>query len=75
MKETQVQESYASSVVSVFHYDFVNQQGKHIKTTKFLASIHDFTVEGTSEKLNDDPLFIKKPHNIYYDGKKWCIVK
>lgn len=65
-------------VIPIYHYDFVNQQGRAIKTTKFIASFsnHQFVnIEGTSELLNDQILYHKINVNAQYDGKKWVLLK
>lgn len=65
-------------VIPIYHYDFVNQQGRAIKTTKYIASFsnHQFVIiEGTSELLNDQILYHKINVNAQYDGKKWVLLK
>lgn len=65
-------------VIPIYHYDFVNQQGRAIKTTKYIATFsnHQFvTIEGTSEILNDQVLYHKICCNAEYDGKKWILLK
>ena len=68
-------ESYNTAVVSIFHYDFVNRDNRHIKTTKWVATIHGIPIEGTSELLNDETLFALKNHQVTFDGKKWIVLK
>lgn len=74
-KHTTDIESFAATVWPIFHYDFTNKEGRRIHTTKWMGDIHQMLIEGTSELLNDEPLFVMKPHNVYYDGKKWVILK
>lgn len=65
-------------VIPIYHYDFVNQQGRAIKTTKFIASFsnHQFVcIEGSSNLLNDQVLYHKINCNAEYDGKKWILLK
>lgn len=65
-------------VIPIYHYDFVNQQGRSIKTTKFIASFsnHQFAnIDGTSELLNDQILYHKINCNAQFDGKKWVLLK
>lgn len=65
-------------VIPIYHYDFVNQQGRAIKTTKFLASFSNnqfVSIEGTSDLLNDQILYHKICANAQFDGKKWVILK
>lgn len=73
--EKQTTESYNTAVVSIYHYDFTNKEGRRIHTTKWIATVHDIPIEGTSELLNDDTLFMLKNHQITYDGKKWVVLK
>lgn len=65
-------------VIPIYHYDFVNQQGRAIKTTKYIASFSNnqfANIEGTSELLNDQILYHKICANAQYDGKKWILLK
>lgn len=61
----------------IYHYDFVNQQGRAIRTTKYIGYFaqlnKDYFIEGTTDMLNDFPLYMKADCKGYYDGKKWVI--
>lgn len=64
------------NVLPIYHYDFVNQQGRAIRTTKYIGTIpklKDYFIEGTTDLLNDSTLFYNYNCKGYYDGKKWVI--
>lgn len=65
-------------VIPICHYDFVNKEGRSIKTTKFIATLsnHQFVcIEGNSELLNDQILYHKINCNAQFIGKKWVLLK
>ena len=65
-------------VIPICHFDFVNKEGRSIKTTKYVATFSNnqfVNIEGNSELLNDQVLYHKICAQAQFVGKKWILLK
>lgn len=59
--------------IVIYHYDFVNEKGLQVKSSKLLINVKGMPVYINSKGFEGKKLYSEVIVEVYYDGKTWKI--
>lgn len=68
-----MKDTLTCDAIIVYHYDFVNKEGRQVKSSKLLVNIKGLPTYINAKGFSEKKIYSAFVVDVYYDGKQWKV--